>query len=65
MYEKEMILNHDIRKMSVYMGKNTMFFANFSVVIAPGSIICDECELIGEITIGEYNSLKFTCFSLN
>ncbi|KAL5020369.1 hypothetical protein ScPMuIL_003261 [Solemya velum] len=23
-----------------------------SVVIAPGSIICDECELVGEITIG-------------
>lgn len=29
-------------------------FIYFSVKIAPGAVVCDECELHGDITIGMY-----------
>ena len=32
----------------------TLFICIFSVKIAPGALVCDECELVGDITIGTF-----------
>ena len=31
----------------------------FSVRIAPGAVVCDECELQGEITIGKLRNYQW------
>ena len=37
-----------------------MYVYAFSVKIAAGALVCDECELVGDITIGRYKSCKLS-----
>ena len=34
-------------------GNYILYLPLFSVKIAQGALVCDECELVGDITIGE------------